>query len=358
MTGTEILQEDPSLDMNAAEEPNPYPQEQQQKQQRHQTSNAHAFRSPHGLRLPTPATITGGRLWCSEENQSHWTSESRRWWHRRRRLFVSSTGTNCTAAACRAEAGAGAKSVGNIQTTLPPSAQQRWGRARARPFDVTWGVLSLLLLIYWWPPSNRHTGGGGSAVLVLGASVSVGFGGGCPNACSSHGYCTGPSTETCECHQGWAGGDCSIREYEIFLVLFLFILDYLVVDCRQSIYTRIIYTDPCCILLLLKLDIYKEKASRSDNPIPHLIQNLLPNAYFTMASGLCPSGTAWVDRATGNNTAHAALTECSNMGVCDRVTGRCSCRSGFTGEACQRMGCPTDCNGRGRYGMLLSYSLL
>ncbi|CAM9146187.1 unnamed protein product [Ectocarpus fasciculatus] len=36
------------------------------------------------------------------------------------------------------------------------------------------------------------------------------------------------------------------------------------------------------------------------------------------------------------------------MGVCDRATGLCSCRTGFTGEACQRMGCLNDCNGRGR----------
>lgn len=37
------------------------------------------------------------------------------------------------------------------------------------------------------------------------------------------------------------------------------------------------------------------------------------------------------------------------MGVCDRATGRCSCRSGFSGEACQRMECPSGCNGQGRY---------
>lgn len=73
------------------------------------------------------------------------------------------------------------------------------------------------------------------------------------------------------------------------------------------------------------------------------------HALFTRGSGLCPSATAWVDHATGDNTAHAPLTECSNMGVCDRATGRCSCRSGFSGEACQRMECPNDCNGQGRY---------
>ena len=67
-----------------------------------------------------------------------------------------------------------------------------------------------------------------------------------------------------------------------------------------------------------------------------------------LCAGLCPSGNAWVDHATANNTAHAALTECSNMGVCDRATGLCDCRAGFTGEACQRLACQDDCNGRGR----------
>lgn len=74
----------------------------------------------------------------------------------------------------------------------------------------------------------------------------------------------------------------------------------------------------------------------------------LPAYHSISCAGLCPSGNAWVDHATSNNTAHAALTECSNMGVCDRTTGLCSCRSGFTGEACQRLVCQDDCNGRGR----------
>lgn len=40
----------------------------------------------------------------------------------------------------------------------------------------------------------------------------VNYGGGCPSSCSGHGYCTSPKTENCSCHQGWGGGDCSIRE--------------------------------------------------------------------------------------------------------------------------------------------------
>ena len=53
----------------------------------------------------------------------------------------------------------------------------------------------------------------------------------------------------------------------------------------------------------------------------------------------CPYGHAWWDEATGTDTAHA-LAECSNRGLCDRATGACTCQSGFSGDACQRLDCP------------------
>jgi len=65
---------------------------------------------------------------------------------------------------------------------------------------------------------------------------------------------------------------------------------------------------------------------------------------------LCPSTEAWVDVASGTDPAHARA-ECANMGLCDRGTGKCTCRKGFTGAACSRMECPggkTSCSGHGR----------
>lgn len=66
----------------------------------------------------------------------------------------------------------------------------------------------------------------------------------------------------------------------------------------------------------------------------------------------CPYGPAWFSEATGPDEAHES-TECSTMGVCDRTLGRCECRDGFGGVACERMECPTDeegvvCSGHGR----------
>ena len=53
----------------------------------------------------------------------------------------------------------------------------------------------------------------------------------------------------------------------------------------------------------------------------------------------CPVGKAWFDLPSANDVAHAEV-ECSNMGICDRVTGKCACHKGFEGEACQYRSCP------------------
>lgn len=59
------------------------------------------------------------------------------------------------------------------------------------------------------------------------------------------------------------------------------------------------------------------------------------------SSRLCPAGVAWFDFPKSSNKAHSTLTECSNMGSCNRYTGICKCRSGFGGPACDKMICPT-----------------
>merc|ERR1711871_1216034 len=70
----------------------------------------------------------------------------------------------------------------------------------------------------------------------------------------------------------------------------------------------------------------------------------------------CPEGRAFFSEPTGTDTAHG-YAECSNMGICDRTSGECTCDSNFEGAACNRMKCPTGansgtssvlCNGKGR----------
>lgn len=65
----------------------------------------------------------------------------------------------------------------------------------------------------------------------------------------------------------------------------------------------------------------------------------------------CPSGPAWFDEAISSTVAHQPAV-CSNMGLCNRKSGRCACRKGYYGAACQYKDCPRNesgvaCNGQG-----------
>lgn len=75
----------------------------------------------------------------------------------------------------------------------------------------------------------------------------------------------------------------------------------------------------------------------------------------------CPFGPAWADAPedfTGVDGGHN-LAECSNRGICDRTTGRCTCEEGrFEGAACERKTCPSACNNRGLCQSLSFFSTL
>lgn len=53
----------------------------------------------------------------------------------------------------------------------------------------------------------------------------------------------------------------------------------------------------------------------------------------------CPKGPAWFNKPSVDNLAHDVEVECSNMGLCDHITGLCKCRDGYEGEACERNSC-------------------
>jgi hypothetical protein len=63
---------------------------------------------------------------------------------------------------------------------------------------------------------------------------------------------------------------------------------------------------------------------------------------------VCPAGKAWFDIPIDAGHAHNNLKECSNAGLCNRLTGQCECFPGFAGDACQRSRCPSDCSGHGQ----------
>ncbi|KAL4102731.1 Dkk4p [Phytophthora ramorum] len=69
----------------------------------------------------------------------------------------------------------------------------------------------------------------------------------------------------------------------------------------------------------------------------------------------CPLGSAWADGVIGTDNGHN-LAPCSNRGECELDTGTCTCDSGFTGAACERMTCT--CNGHGSCKSMASYALM
>ncbi len=91
---------------------------------------------------------------------------------------------------------------------------------------------------------------------------------------------------------------------------------------------------------------------------PSGVCNCFPGFYGLDCSlRLCPAGNAWVDFPSSDDVAHASNTECSNMGICDRNTGKCKCRTGFGGPSCELLMCPLgrsirdrqeQCSGHGR----------
>ena len=64
---------------------------------------------------------------------------------------------------------------------------------------------------------------------------------------------------------------------------------------------------------------------------------------------ICPKDVSWFTLPSADNVAHVTESvECSDRGVCDSSSGKCTCVSGYSGQACQILDCaePT-CNGHG-----------
>jgi hypothetical protein len=50
----------------------------------------------------------------------------------------------------------------------------------------------------------------------------------------------------------------------------------------------------------------------------------------------CPFGKSWSEPSQEDHKRYRPRVECSNMGICDMNTGKCKCRPGYEGRACER----------------------
>ena len=126
----------------------------------------------------------------------------------------------------------------------------------------------------------------------------------CANACSGHGECM--LFDMCNCHRNWQAADCSER---------------------VCLFGRSWVDNP-----LGDLDSDGE-VSGPDNL---RVQNSFQYPYGTTEGFPASVDT---DGVIQEQSAHR-YAECSNAGVCNRLTGECECYELFTGGACERMICP------------------
>uniref|UniRef100_A0A7S4T8L0 EGF-like domain-containing protein n=1 Tax=Ditylum brightwellii TaxID=49249 RepID=A0A7S4T8L0_9STRA len=71
----------------------------------------------------------------------------------------------------------------------------------------------------------------------------------------------------------------------------------------------------------------------------------------------CPLGHSAAVIPTSTNDAHGA-SECSNNGLCNRLSGECVCFELWEGSACQRRKCPNFCSGHGICASMMEQSFL
>ena len=67
----------------------------------------------------------------------------------------------------------------------------------------------------------------------------------------------------------------------------------------------------------------------------------------------CPAASAWasvtISSDYGNTVTNGHdIRECSNIGTCNRDTGKCKCPLDYFGAACEKKGCPNKCSGHGQ----------
>jgi hypothetical protein len=133
----------------------------------------------------------------------------------------------------------------------------------------------------------------------------------CPGGCSGHGACG--AADVCECHQNWAGGDCSLR------------------SCPFGPSWTATGTD-----------------TLEDDRIADDVIAMTPGGFYETDVGgnfLFPDT---FEALYPKSPATHAYVECSGRGTCDYSTGLCRCFDGFEGRGCRRSTCPNGCSGHGK----------
>ena len=142
----------------------------------------------------------------------------------------------------------------------------------------------------------------------------------CPNACSGNGLCE--SNDMCACYANWQGADCSLRTCMSGIAWITTAKGDLNYDGDTD-----------------DLVMYDSDHTYASNSVPYVT---------TPETGDAGDWERWPGYfASGGKDEGHFYMECSNRGICDRSSGQCNCFPGYTGEACRRTTCPSDCSGHG-----------
>lgn len=213
----------------------------------------------------------------------------------------------------------------------------------------------------------------------------------CPNLCSGNGEC---HARVCACNSGYTGADCSLRTCplgrafdqisslddrvgHIFYTsstgsaavapnnLQVFVDSAYALTRDETIHVRV--ADATAMEFQWKFAsdaFYQQPVAMEDNEwSSYLLTDHTTSGSPTLGVRVWftnPAATVtddfwsftlknnheiyWTEQ--NDNTLHQ-MVQCSGRGNCNSGTGRCECFVGYSGEACQRTTCPSDCSGHG-----------
>lgn len=154
----------------------------------------------------------------------------------------------------------------------------------------------------------------------------------CPNACSGHGDCG--NKDACACYTGYWGNDCSMRSCPVDLAF----VDLPRGDLNHDGLVGVSSASASVAYSSVSWSRYKQYEYW-----PTIAGAPVYTASGNQVNPAAMNGGGWAAKA---NEAHFYAT-CSGKGDCNTDTGLCKCYDGYTGAACQRTTCPSDCSGHG-----------